>query len=102
MPGDRAVASDSGGGGRAVAVAVGLRFLVQLVEDHTLPQTALADLQRLAEKLTDLFEDEHAGGENLDPARVEFEALGDLGGRIAGEHADAALERLVLEHGADE
>ena len=36
------------------------------------------------------------------PARVELEALRDVGDRVAGEHPDRALERLVLEHGADQ
>ena len=41
-------------------------------------------------------------GEDADAARVELEAARDLGGRVAAEDADAALERLVLEHGADQ
>ena len=35
-------------------------------------------------------------------SRVELEAAGDLGGGIAAEDADPALQGLVLEHGADQ
>ena len=75
---------------------------VQHVEDDALAQAALADLQWLTEQLGDLLQQQHAGGEDADSFGVELEATGDVGGRVAAEDADAALQGLVLEHGADQ
>ena len=69
--------------GRAVGAVA-----VEEVEDDPLAEAALADLQGLAEQLGDLLQEEDAGGEDADPARVELEASGDVGGRVAGEDAD--------------
>ena len=72
------------------------------VEDDALAQAALADLKRLAEQLGELLQQQHAGGEDAHPPGIELEALGDVVDRVAGEHPDRPLERLVLEHRADE
>src|SRR4029450_4081093 len=81
---------------RSVPVAVEQR------EDDSLAQAALADLQRLAEHLRELLEQQHSGRKQLDAARVELEALGALVDLVAREHADRALEGLVLEHRPDQ
>src|SRR4051794_11865881 len=81
---------------RAVGVAVQQR------EDDPLAQPSLADLQRLAEHVRELLEEEHPRREELDPARVELEALRDLVDLVAGEHPHRSLEGLVLEHGPDQ
>src|SRR5436190_3430577 len=75
---------------------------VQEVEDDALSEAALADLQRLAEKLGELLEQEDAAGQDANPARVELEALRDLGDRVACEDPDRPLQGLVLEHRADQ
>ena len=48
----------------------------------------------------ELLEQQDAARQDLDPARVELELLGDFGHGVAREHADGALQGLVLEHGA--
>src|SRR6201996_1486328 len=84
-------------GGDAGAGAAG-----EEIEDDALAEAALADLEGLAEQLGGLLEEEDAGGEDADAAGVELEASGDVPGRFGREDADAALQRLVLEHRADE
>src|SRR5439155_9246424 len=75
---------------------------VQQRQDDPLAQPALADLQGLAEQLREALQQQDTGRQQLDPPRVELEALGDLVDLVAGEDADGALEGLVLEHGADQ
>ena len=53
------------------------------VEDDALAEAALADLEGLAEQLGDLLQQQHAGGEDLHPARIELEAFRHLGRRSA-------------------
>src|SRR3954454_17614369 len=88
------------GGDALRGVAVGAA--VEEVEDDSLPQAPLADLQRLPEQVGDLLEQEDSRRQDADPGRVELEAAADLDRRVAGEDADAALQCLVLEHGADQ
>jgi hypothetical protein len=75
---------------------------VEKIENDSLPKAALADLQWLAEQVGELFEDEDASRENVDAARVELELLRDGVHRVTGEHPNSPLERLVLEHRADQ
>ena len=53
---------------------------VQQLEDDALAEPALADLERLAEQLRKLLEQQHAGGQDANAPRIELEALGDLAG----------------------
>src|SRR5829696_8465113 len=75
---------------------------VEEVEDDSLARAALADLQGLAKQVGELLQEQDPGGKDADPGGVELEAAADVSRRVAGEDADAALQRLVLEHGADE
>src|SRR4051794_11774495 len=75
---------------------------VQQGQDDPLAQAALADLQRLAEHLGELLEQQDARGQQSHPPGVELEALGDLGDLVAREDSHRALESLILEHGADQ
>src|SRR5438045_7490839 len=52
---------------------------VQERENHALAQAPLADLKGLTQKLGELLQQEHTGRQDPDPARVELEALRDVG-----------------------
>src|SRR4051795_7780197 len=73
------------------ALAIGGRQL----EDDSLADAAVADLERGAERVAHRLEDQHARGQEPHALGVELEALRKVGGRRAREQADRALERLV-------
>jgi hypothetical protein len=58
--------------------------------------------RRLAQQLGELLQQEHTGGQQLHPARVELEALRHVVDLVAGEDPHGPLERLVLEHRSHE
>src|SRR5215207_172958 len=70
------------------------------LQENPLAEPAAGDPQWQAEQVRDRFEYQDAGGQQAHALGVELEALGHLGDRRGREHADPALERLVLELGA--
>ena len=72
------------------------------LEQEALTQTTTGDAERKLEQVRDRLEDQDSGREQPHALRVELEALGHLRDGVVREHADAALERLVLQLGAQQ